>query len=193
MTAAEPPAPPPAILYVDTSALLKLLVREAESAAIERELLTWRELATSVIAEVELPRAVARAREERADAVIDGSVVLQGVLSSAAIVVRGRLSPDIAESHLSPYGRIAATLCVDPTRHHETPRFAATGITIVSCRQYSHSGGGASPSTLMRVTSPKCVNRRVRCSARNGTVSSEYSVNRPSGRSKRGATGINGK
>jgi hypothetical protein len=83
MAAAEPP---PAILYVDTSALLKLLVREAESAAIERELLTWKELATSVITEVELPRAVARAREERAEAVIDGSVVLQGVLSSAAIV-----------------------------------------------------------------------------------------------------------
>ena len=86
MAAAEPPARPPAILYVDTSALLKLLVREAESAAIERELLKWRELATSVIAEVELPRAVARAREERADAVIDGSLVLRGVLSSAAIV-----------------------------------------------------------------------------------------------------------
>ena len=38
MTAAEPPAPAPAILYVDTSAMLKLLVREAESDAIEREL-----------------------------------------------------------------------------------------------------------------------------------------------------------
>jgi uncharacterized protein len=83
MAATEPSAPPPAILYVDTSALL---VREAESAAIERELLIWRELATSVIAEVELPRAVSRAREERADAVIDGSLVLQGVLASAAIV-----------------------------------------------------------------------------------------------------------
>jgi predicted nucleic acid-binding protein len=39
-----------------------------------------------VITEVELPRAVARAREERPDAVIDGSVVLQGVLASTAIV-----------------------------------------------------------------------------------------------------------
>lgn len=86
MTPAEPPAPAPTILYVDTSAMLKLLVREAESAAIERELLKWSELATSVITEVELPRAVARAREERADAVIDGSVVLQGVLASAAII-----------------------------------------------------------------------------------------------------------
>lgn len=93
MPAAEPAAPPPAILYVDTSALLKLLVREAESAAIERELLRWKELATSVIAEVELPRAVARAREERPDAVIDGSLVLQGVLSSAAIIP---LSEDVA-------------------------------------------------------------------------------------------------
>ncbi len=33
-----------------------------------------------------MPRAAARAREERAEAVIDGSLVLQGVLSSAAIV-----------------------------------------------------------------------------------------------------------
>ncbi|MFI5009593.1 MAG: type II toxin-antitoxin system VapC family toxin [Solirubrobacterales bacterium] len=86
MAATEPPAPSQAILYVDTSALLKLLVREAESAAIEHELLRWSELATSVITEVELPRAVARAREERASAVIDGSVVLQGVLASAAII-----------------------------------------------------------------------------------------------------------
>ncbi len=86
MAATEPPTPAPAILYVDTSAMLKLLVREAESDAIERELLKWSELATSVITEVELPRAVARAREERADAVIDGSVVLQGVLASAAII-----------------------------------------------------------------------------------------------------------
>ncbi len=86
MAAAEPPAPAPAILYVDTSAMLKLLVREAESAAIEHELLKWSQLATSVITEVELPRAVARARVERTDAVIDGSVVLQGVLASAAIV-----------------------------------------------------------------------------------------------------------
>ncbi len=86
MATTESPAPAPTILYVDTSALLKLLVREAESAAIERELLTWSELATSVVTEVELPRAVARAREERADAVIDGSVVLQGVLTSAATI-----------------------------------------------------------------------------------------------------------
>jgi predicted nucleic acid-binding protein len=60
MAVPEPPAPPQGILYVDTSALLKLLVRETESTAIECELPTWRDLATSAIAEVELPRAVAR-------------------------------------------------------------------------------------------------------------------------------------
>jgi uncharacterized protein len=86
MADAEPPKPPPAILYVDTSALLKLLVREAESAAIEQELLKWSNLAISIITEVELPRAVARAREDRPDAVIDGSLVLEGVLASAATI-----------------------------------------------------------------------------------------------------------
>lgn len=77
------------ILYVDTSALLKLLVREAESKAIEIELLRWDKLATSAVTEVELPRAVARAREDRPNAVIDGSVVLQSIFASAAIVPLG--------------------------------------------------------------------------------------------------------
>jgi uncharacterized protein len=86
MADAERPEPRSGILYVDTSVLVKLLVREAESEAVEVELLRWARLATSVVKEVELPRSVARAREERPDAVIDGSVVLQGVLASAAIV-----------------------------------------------------------------------------------------------------------
>jgi predicted nucleic acid-binding protein len=86
MANADPPEQRAGILYVDTSALLKLLVREVESTAIERELLRWPSLATSVVTEVELPRAVARAREDRPDAVIDGSLVLQGVIASAAII-----------------------------------------------------------------------------------------------------------
>lgn len=86
MASAEPPEQRAGILYVDTSALLKLLVREAESTAIEHELLKWSNLATSVVTEVELPRAVARAREDRPDSVIDGSLILQGVISSAAII-----------------------------------------------------------------------------------------------------------
>lgn len=94
MANAEPPEQRPGILYVDTSALLKL-VREAESTAIERELVRWPSLATSIITEVELPRAVARAREDRPDTVIDGSLILQGVLASAAMI---DLSEDIVAS-----------------------------------------------------------------------------------------------
>ena len=89
MADAEQPTRRSGILYVDTSALLKLVVREAESEAIEIELLQWERLATSVITEVELPRSVSRAREDRPNKVIDGSVVLQGILSSAAIVPLG--------------------------------------------------------------------------------------------------------
>lgn len=73
-------------LYLDTSVLVKLLVREAESEAIEAELLRWSKLATSLVTEVELPRAVFRAREERPHSVVDGSLVLRGVLASATIV-----------------------------------------------------------------------------------------------------------
>jgi predicted nucleic acid-binding protein len=61
MADAEQPEPRPGVLYVDTSALLKLLVREAESEAIETELLLWSKLATSIVTEIELPRAIARA------------------------------------------------------------------------------------------------------------------------------------
>jgi uncharacterized protein len=86
MASAEPPEHRAGILYVDTSALLKLLVREAESPVIEQELVLWPNLATSIVTEVELPRAVTRAREDRPDAVIDGSLILQGVVASAAII-----------------------------------------------------------------------------------------------------------
>lgn len=86
MASAEPPEQRAGILYVDTSALLKLLVREAESTVIERELVRWPSLATSIVTEVELPRAVARARQDRPDAVIDGSLILQGVIASAATI-----------------------------------------------------------------------------------------------------------
>ncbi len=73
-------------LYLDTSALVKLLVREAESEAIEVELLRWSKLATSLVTNVELPRAVSRAREERPNSVVDGSLVLRGILASTTTI-----------------------------------------------------------------------------------------------------------
>jgi predicted nucleic acid-binding protein len=73
-------------LYLDTSALVKLLVRESESEAIEVELLCWSQLATSLVTNVELPRAVSRAREERSNSVVDGSLVLRGILASTTTI-----------------------------------------------------------------------------------------------------------
>ncbi|MGA7705918.1 MAG: type II toxin-antitoxin system VapC family toxin [Solirubrobacteraceae bacterium] len=73
-------------LYLDTSALVKLLVRESESEAIEVELLCWSKLATSLVSNVELPRAVSRAREERPNSVVDGSLVLRGILASTTTI-----------------------------------------------------------------------------------------------------------
>jgi len=49
------------VLYADTSALVKLAITEAETPAERAELQRWSAVATSVITEVELARAVARA------------------------------------------------------------------------------------------------------------------------------------
>ena len=58
-------------MYLDTSALVKLVVREAETDALEEELGRWSDLATSVITSVELSRAVVRARGDSAAVVAD--------------------------------------------------------------------------------------------------------------------------
>jgi predicted nucleic acid-binding protein len=73
------------VLYADTSALVKLVVREAESNAIEAEVSRWDLIATSDIAAVELPRATARARADGRAGVADSRVVLE--LLAALIIV----------------------------------------------------------------------------------------------------------
>jgi uncharacterized protein with PIN domain len=50
------------LLYADTSALVKLVVREAETAVLEEELSRWTDLVTSAVTSIELSRAV-NARE----------------------------------------------------------------------------------------------------------------------------------
>ena len=69
--------PTEGVLYADTSALVKLVVREAESDAIEAEVACWDRIATSEIATIELPRATARARADGRSGVADGRVVLE--------------------------------------------------------------------------------------------------------------------
>jgi predicted nucleic acid-binding protein len=73
------------VLYADTSALVKLVVREAESEALAEELRSWDEIATSTITSIELTRAVARARDNPDAATTDEWTVL-GVLAATAEV-----------------------------------------------------------------------------------------------------------
>jgi len=62
------------VLYVDSSAIVKLAVREPETAALEAELFRWPLCATSSITAIEVGRAAARAREQQ-----------RGVLSEADV------------------------------------------------------------------------------------------------------------
>jgi len=49
------------LAYLDASALVKLVVREPESAALARELERWPAQVSSVLSTVEVPRATAKA------------------------------------------------------------------------------------------------------------------------------------
>jgi predicted nucleic acid-binding protein len=52
-------------LYLDSSAIVKLAVREPETAALEAELRRWSLRATSSITTIEVSRATARARQHQ--------------------------------------------------------------------------------------------------------------------------------
>lgn len=67
-------ADPTGVLYADTSALVKLAVEELETRALRIELDRWDAVATSVITEIELARAVARARDRGATPLDDVAV-----------------------------------------------------------------------------------------------------------------------
>jgi predicted nucleic acid-binding protein len=73
------------VLYVDTSALVKLAVHEAESSVVESELAAWDRIATSELTSIELPRAVARARADGRADVADSRVVME-ILAAVAVV-----------------------------------------------------------------------------------------------------------
>ena len=73
------------VAYVDTSALVKLVVRERESEALEDALSTWRGLATSSITTIELPRAAQRARADGRDGVASHET-LEILLAALALI-----------------------------------------------------------------------------------------------------------
>jgi predicted nucleic acid-binding protein len=73
------------VLYADTSALVKLIVHEAESEAVESELARWSLIASSEVVTVELSRAAARARADDRATVADGRSVLE-ILAALRLV-----------------------------------------------------------------------------------------------------------
>lgn len=81
--------------YLDASALVKLAVREPETAALERALLDREALFTSEIGAVELRRALGRtahpAAADQAEAVLDA--VFLADLTPAVRASAGRLQP----------------------------------------------------------------------------------------------------
>ena len=62
------------VLYADTSALVKLAVLETQTDALRFELEQWHDVATSVITEIELARAVARVRAKGFEALDEVAV-----------------------------------------------------------------------------------------------------------------------
>lgn len=86
--------------YVDTSALVKLVVAEPETAALRAWLLfAERHAVTSDLARTELLRAVRRVAPDRAvqaRAVLDAVTVIE--LGTAAFETAGRLEPAILSS-----------------------------------------------------------------------------------------------
>ena len=93
MPSSEPLSPPPAA-YLDTSALVKLVLPEAETAALRDELTRWERHVSSALARTELVRAcqpagtAARRLAERVVAELDLLMIDEAILDAA-----GRLKP----------------------------------------------------------------------------------------------------
>jgi predicted nucleic acid-binding protein len=84
------------LLYVDSSALVKLVLAEAESAALLECLLAWPACVTSELAHVEVVRAARRAAadpavERRADEVMASFEILK--ITSEILARAARLDP----------------------------------------------------------------------------------------------------
>lgn len=82
----------PGLVYLDASALVKLVVAEVETAALQTYLMHRPHRATSVLARVEVARALRRVgvdRQARLEAVLEGLIVVDlaaGVVARAARV-----------------------------------------------------------------------------------------------------------
>ena len=87
------------IAYLDSSAIVKLVVEEPETEALGRTLEAWSELATSRVARVEVPRALAAKGEAAVEAgreVIDALLLVP--LDDVVLDVAAALGPPVLRS-----------------------------------------------------------------------------------------------
>lgn len=85
--------------YLDTSALVKLVVEEAETAALRAWLQPALDLVSCDLSRTELVRAVRRVAPDRvqdARAVLDGLILLE--VPTSTFESAGRLAPDVLRS-----------------------------------------------------------------------------------------------
>ena len=84
----------PGVVYLDASALVKLVVEEAETAALLAYLAARPDRVTSILARVEVVRALRRAsvdQQARLEAVIEALTIVG--LGDAIVVRAGRVGP----------------------------------------------------------------------------------------------------
>ena len=82
--------------YVDSSAIVKLVVREAETDALQRYLTSAGPLASSILATVEVSRAVSRVASESAGATAAVFEVLNFMAFDARIAARAAALPPVS-------------------------------------------------------------------------------------------------
>lgn len=128
------------VVYLDTSALVKLVAAERESEPLRAFLAShpWR--ASSVVAAVELRRAVRRAlagprAEERSERVLAGVVLLQ--LDREITLSAGRLSPPELRSLDAIHVSSALALLPEPVEFvtydaRQAAAAAAAGLRVVT-------------------------------------------------------------
>lgn len=135
----------PDVLYADTSALVKLTVVEAETAAVRAELSAYDVVVSSVITEVELSRAVLRVRQSGAAALDDLAV---GEISAGLVLIE--LTPAIR--------RAAATLEPGTVRTLDAVHLAtaaALGSDVAAILTYDRRMQNAADGLGLTVRAPR--------------------------------------
>ena len=126
------------VAYPDSSALVKLIVVEPESAALREAIAPWSgAVATSVIAHVEVPRAILAAGSSTNRVALVLASVATVPLSDSVISAAGRLQPTQLRSldaiHLTSAGSLGADLGVLVTYDHRMARAAtALGMAVLA-------------------------------------------------------------